>query len=120
MHELAEAFDSLWFLLNLVEGVLFLAMGVYFSVKQDGGAFLISNFSHLPKAQRERYDMEGLGKYLRRVFTLCAVVCIAGAFASIPFGPPAYWITTVLWIAVAVATLRVDNEKLLKKYRKEG
>ena len=95
MHELAEAFDSLWFLLNLVEGVLFLAMGVYFSVKQDGG------------------------KYLRRVFTLCAVVCIAGAFASIPFGPPAYWITTVLWIAVAVATLRVDNEKLLKKYRKE-
>ena len=118
MHELAEAFDSLWFLLNLVEGVLFLAMGVYFSVKQDGGAFLISNFSHLPRRSGSA-NTEGLGKYLRRVFTLCAVVCIAGAFASIPFGPPAYWITTVLWIAVAVATLRVDNEKLLKKYRKE-
>lgn len=119
MSELTEAFNSLWFLLNLVEGVLFLAIGVYFTVKREGASFLISNFSHLPKAQRESYDLEGLSKYLCRVFTVCAVICIVGAFASIPFGGAAYWAATVLWIVLAVATLRVDNEKLLKKYRKD-
>ncbi len=119
MHEWAEAFGSLWFLLNLVEGVLFLACGAYFTVKRESAAFLISNFSHLPKAQRESYDLAGLSKYLCRVFTLCAVICLLGAFASVPFGGAAYWIATALWIAVAVATMRVDNEKLLKKYRKD-
>ena len=117
MSVLAEAMNSLWFLLNLVEGILFLAAGVYFSVKSDGASFLISNYAHLPKAERARYDMAGLGRYVRRVFTVCGIVCLAGAFASIPFGAVAYWIATLLWIAVAVATLRVDNAKLLDRYR---
>ena len=119
MGEWTEAFSSLWFLLNLVEGVLFLAFGVYFTVKQEGASFLISNYSHLPKAQRESYDLAGLSKYLCRVFMVCAGICIVGAFASLPFGGAAYWVATVLWIALAIATLRVDNEKLLKKYRRD-
>lgn len=119
MLDFLAEFDNLWFLLDFAEGVVFVLLAIYFTVKKDRASFLISNFSHLPRAQRESYDLEGLGKYLYRVFLLCAALCFAGAFASIPLGAPAYWITTMAWIVVAAATLRMDNEKLLKNYRKE-
>ncbi len=118
MFELAELMNNMWFVLNLVEGVLFLIFAVYFTVKPEKVSFLITNFDHLPAAQREQYDLQGLGRHVCRAFTLCAVICIAGAFASAAAGSTAYWISTMLWVAVAMITLRVDNEKLLAKYRK--
>lgn len=114
-----DAFDNLWFLLNFVEGLIFLVTAVYFTVKPEKTTFLISNFDRLPKAERERYDLPGLARHLCRAMTLCGAVCLLGAFAALKFEAPAYWITTVLWIGVAIATLRADNEKVLRKYRKD-
>lgn len=119
MAELLAALDNLWFLLDVIEGVIFLSLAVYFTVNPGKATFLISNFSHLPKAQRESYDLRGLSRYLCRVFTLCAALCIAGGVAAIWLEGYAYWASTLLWIVVALATLRMDNEKLLKKYRKD-
>lgn len=119
MADFLAGFENLWFLLDFAEGVVFVVLAVYFRMKKGSAGFLISDFSRLPKKQRESYDLEGLGKYLYRVFLLCGAICFAGAFASIPLGAPAYWVTTTLWIVVAAVTLRMDNEKLLRKYRKE-
>ena len=113
-----EAMNNMWFVLNLVEGILFLLLGVYFTAKPEKVSFLITNFDHLPKAQREQYDLRGLSRHLTRAFTLCAVICIVGAVAAIPVGPTAYWVSTALWIGIAMSTMRADNEKLLSKYRK--
>lgn len=119
MIDLAAALDNLWFLLNFVEGLLFLAAAVYFTAKPEQTRFMISNFAHLSKEKRARYDMAGLSRYVCRALTACGVICIVGAVAALWLAAYAYWASTLLWIAVAAATLRVDNEKVLKKYRRD-
>lgn len=119
MPDLFAAFDNLWFVLNFVVGIVFLLAAVYFTVNPQKCSFLISNYAHLPKEKRERYDLNGLSKHLSRIFTVCALVCLAGAVGALFCGAPAYWAATVVWIALAVATLRVDNEKVLRKYRRD-
>ncbi len=118
MFDLVKLVNNMWFMLNLVEGLLFLIFAVYFTVKPERVSFMITNFDRLPSAQREQYDLQGLSRYVCRAFTLCGVICIAGGFAAVAAGSVAYWISTALWVAVAVVTMRADNEKLLKKYRK--
>ena len=103
MPALLSAFDNCFFLLNAITGVL----------------FLISNFAYRSKEERERYDLIALGRHLCRMLTACAVVCLAGAVASLALGAAAYWAATLGWIVLAVLSLRVDNEKLLRKYRKD-
>ena len=51
-----------------------------------------------------------LGRHLCRMLTTCAVVCLAGAVASLALGAAAYWAATLGWIVLAVLSLRVDNE----------
>ena len=46
MPALLSAFDNWFFLLNAITGVLFLIAGVYFTVKPEKSAFLISNFAY--------------------------------------------------------------------------
>lgn len=111
--------ENLWFWLDFAEGVVFLLLGAYFTAQYEKSSFLISDFSRLPKARQESYDLKGLSRYLCRVFLVCAALCIIGAFASVPLGAAAYWVTTILWIVVAGVTLRMDNEKLLRKYRND-
>lgn len=81
MIDLAAALDNLWFLLNFVEGLLFLAAAVYFTAKPEQTRFMISNFAHLSKEKRARYDMAGLSRYVCRALTACGVICIVGAVA---------------------------------------
>ena len=119
MFDFLAGFDNLWFLLDLAEGMVFMLVAVYFTAKPEKVSFMISNFAHLSKEKRDSYDLRGLSKYLCRVFTICGVICFVGAFASHIWGAAAYWITTILWIVIAVATMRVDNERLLSKYRKD-
>ena len=119
MPALLSAFDNWFFLLNAITGVLFLIAGVYFTVKPEKSAFLISNFAYRSKEERERYDLIALGRHLCRMLTTCAVVCLAGAVTSLALGAAAYWAATLGWIVLAVLSLRVDNEKLLRKYRKD-
>ncbi len=120
MAELGAALDNLWFLLNFVEGLLFLASAVYFTAKPEKVRFMISNFAHLSKEKQARYDLKGLSRYVCRAFTLCGAVCVAGAVAALWLNAYAYWTSTLLWIVIAAVTLRVDNEKLLKKYRRDA
>ncbi|MCB7514769.1 hypothetical protein LI073_12340 [bacterium 210917-SL.2.15] len=61
MPELLSVFDNWFFLLNAITGVLFLIAGVYFTVKPEKSAFLISNFACRPKAERGRL----LDRFLR-------------------------------------------------------
>ena len=118
MADLLARMDNLWFLLGLVEFLIFLFAAAYFRAKPEKATFLISSWSHLPKAERERYDLIGLSRYLSRIFIIIAVLCLIGGIASFFAAAVGYWIATILWIAVAVATLRVDNEKVLRKFRK--
>ena len=119
MPDLFAAFDNLWFVLNFVVGIVFLLAAVYFTVNPQKVSFMISNWAYLPREKRERYDLRGLSGHLSRMFTVCALVCIAGAVGALFLGAPAYWAATVIWIILALATLRVDNEKLLRKYRRD-
>lgn len=52
MPALLSAFDNWFFLLNAITGVLFLIAGVYFTVKPEKSAFLISNFAYRSKEER--------------------------------------------------------------------
>ncbi len=119
MFDLVELVNNMWFMLNFVEGLLFLIFAVYFTVNPEKVSFMITNFERLPREQREQYDLQGLSKHVCRAFTLCAVICIVGGFAAVAAGSVAYWISTALWVAVAMVTMRADNEKLLRKYRKD-
>ena len=106
MPELLSVFDNWFFLLNAITGVLFLIAGVYFTVKPEKSAFLISNFACRPKAERGRYDLTALGRHLCRMLTACAVVCLVGAAASLALGAAAYWAATLGWIVLAVVRRR--------------
>ena len=108
--------ENLWFLLDFVEGVIFLVCAVLFRVRPERAGFLISHYNTFSREKKARYDMAGLGRYVSGIFLLCALVCLVGAAATIRFAELAYWASTILWIAIALATLRVDREALLKKY----
>ena len=75
MPALLSAFDNWFFLLNAITGVLFLIAGVYFTVKPEKSAFLISNFAYRSKEERERYDLIALGRH-------AGMDCSGGALAA--------------------------------------
>ena len=60
------------------------------------------------------------------MFTVIGVICLAGAGASallslvshLASAVP-YWISMAAWLILALKTLRVDNEKVLRKYRRD-
>ena len=119
MSSLLSLFDNLWSALAFAEGAAFFLAAVYFAVKPEKSSFLISSYSSLSAQNRACYDLCGLGRYVSRVLTLLGVICLAGAIAALLLGGAAYWIATAAWIITAALTLRVDHEKLLRRFRKE-
>ena len=120
MGDLTMNGENLWFLLNAVEGIIFAICAVVFRCKPERAGFLISHFSSFSKTKKAQYDIEGLSRHVFRTFAICSVICFAGALATPVLREIAYWASTILWIIVALMNLRVDNEKLLKKYRKSS
>lgn len=117
---------NLFVVLNAMEGIIFLLIAAYYTAKPEKSSFLISNYAYFSPEKKARYDLAGLGKHVSRMFTVIGVICLAGAVASallsgISYLASAvpYWISMAAWLILALKTLRIDNEKVLRKYRKD-
>lgn len=117
---------NLFVVVNALEGIMFLLLAAYYTAKPEKSTFLISNYAYFSPEKKARYDLAGLGKHVSRVFTVIGVICLVGAGASALLSMVShlasavpYWISMAAWLILALKTLRVDNEKVLRKYRRD-
>ena len=109
---------SVWTVVCLIFGGLFLLLGVVFALLGEKGAMLISGFNTLTKRQREQYDTEKMSRDVRNQMLLWGVLAFGGAvlsyFLHYAFAVVALGVIAVLFFR----EVHFDTEKAFGKYRK--
>ena len=99
--------------------LLCLLFALIFTFLKGKAEILVSGFNTLPKRQRELYDREKISRDHRNVFFLWAFILGSGAVMSHIYSEYAGLLAFVLWLALALKDLHVDEEKAFAKYKKQ-
>ena len=102
-----------------VSCILCLLFALIFTFFKGKAAILISGYHTLPRQQRELYDREKMSKDHRNAFFLWSFILGCGAAASYVHSEYAGLLAFVLWLAVAMKDIHLDEEKAFSKYKKQ-
>ena len=98
--------------------LLFLIMGIVFSILKEKGAMLISGFNTLPKEKRDLYDRKKMSQDQKRQCFLWAGIFLLGGITSLFFTPYCGGIAFFIWLILFFKEVHLDAEKAFQKYRK--
>ena len=101
---------NIGFMACIVLGVLFLIVGILFSLLKEKGAKYVSGFSTLNHP--EKYDKAYISLDMRNQCFTYALILFLGAFISTLIAIPTY----VLWGILFFKSVHLDAEKAFEKY----
>lgn len=97
------------FLVNLVGGVVLLAIGAGVRVFRAGA--LVAGYNTLPREEQEKYDVERMTRYVGNMLMVAAGILLAFGLASLFADIPtsALWLSWGLFLVPIVAGLICVN-----------
>lgn len=97
------------FLVNLVGGVVLLAIGAGVRVFRAGA--LVAGYNTLPREEQEKYDVERMTRYVGNMLMVAAGILLAFGLASLFADIPksASWLSWGLFLVPIVAGLICVN-----------
>ena len=105
---------NIGFVACIVLAILFLLMGIIFSLLKEKGAKYVSGFSTLNHP--EKYDKASISLDMRNQFFTYALILFLGAiltyFISAIIAIPTY----IIWGVVFFKSVHLDAEKAFEKY----
>lgn len=109
---------NLGFYFCSVLGIVFLLLGIIFTLLKERGAMLISGFNTLPEKEREKYDKVRLSRDQRNLFFLWCGIFLVGGVLSYFLSKYCAIVAFGVWLILFFREVHIDTEKAFGKYRK--
>jgi magnesium-transporting ATPase (P-type) len=92
---------------SIILAILFAVLGIVFIGGR--GAFLIAGYNTLSKAEKEKYDVKALCRFMGKSMFALSVCCLIPAFSDVVGNMIPFWIGINLSIVVIIFVLIYAN-----------
>lgn len=109
---------SIAFSICFTTGIIFGCIAIILTLLKEKGAFLVSGFNMLPKAQKKLYDQRKIVYDLRNEIALWTLVMAIGSLLAYLISDYLGYIAYGVWIVLLLKNISWNPQKAFERYKK--